>query len=252
MHSNHPVSKSQAAFLLSVDRLFEICPKVYFWTFTFKNVLPDWWYAASWQKFTTEMGHMHGRYFFGLRVIEAHPGGHGLHYHALINRRLNIHMVERIGAKYGMGHCFVGIAKRESMWYLAKYLGKAGDKLFSVRKWWKIGPFCHVKKNDIEIESEFLNAYRTIRKSRKVSMGQFQLMQKVYDHKGFRAFTKCAELLERGQVLKACKILSPNHAISEKGGLLFRPPTAARKLQYIRKSTGLPVNIIVRKENRPF
>jgi len=252
--SPFPPTKPQAAFCLSVDRLFSSCDKVYYWTFTFKNTLPDWGYAASWQGFTREMGHQHGRNFFCLRVIEAHPGGHGLHYHALLNRRLNIHMVERIGAQYGMGYCFVERATRESMWYLAKYLGKEGDRLFGVRKWWKIGPFCHVKWSDIQIESEFLNAYRQIRKGRKVSIGEYQLMQKVYDHKGFRAFLKCASLLERGQVLRACKILSPNHAISHKGGLLYRPPQSGKKLQYIRKSTGLPIpnNATVPKSNQPY
>jgi len=88
-----------------------------------------------------------------------------------------------------------------------------------------------------------------IKGSRKVHIGEYQLLEKVYHHKGFRAFTKCAELLEKGKSLKACKILSPNHSISPKGGLLYRSPKE-KKFQYI--VNGKEATMVTPKEKRPF
>src|ERR1700761_2560151 len=94
---------------MSASRMFELYPSVYFWTFTWPKCMPDWRYVYSWNDFSNALCSFMGRTLYGLRVWEIHPGeySHGLHCHALLNRRINIHIVKRLAKKYGLGHCWV-------------------------------------------------------------------------------------------------------------------------------------------------
>ena len=119
--------KTKVAFEMSVDRMFDVFTEVYMWTLTFKDTMPDWRYPVAYDMFMTELQNRHGKLIQGLRVIEVHPGGHGLHYHLLVQMRVGVRLVRQIGKKYGIGRVHVTRCNnRDQGKYLAKYLGKKG------------------------------------------------------------------------------------------------------------------------------
>lgn len=217
--------KSRVAFLLSAQMLFEHSPKsMYLWLFTFEKVYNDWEYPRLWNEFTKRL---HDLYPLacGLRVLEVHPGGHGLHYHLLINRRLSIQLVNRISHKYGIG--FTSVQK---CWdfgaalYLAKYLTKemrrGGQRLHGkIQRWGTYGPWHGVRKNSIEVKSNYMTARKEIVSDEKVVIGYEFLLRGSYTLHGRRGMALCMEYLRRGQTSSACLLVSPNIRLTKKGGI---------------------------------
>ena len=172
--------KSQVAFLLSAQKFFDWTEdRAYFWTFTFKKTMPDWWYPRSWNAFMAAMQTQYGGFLQGLRVVEVHPGGHGLHYHALFNQRISWHVIERVGARYGLGKPWVEKVEspykgegeqhdRGAALYLAKYLAKRSPLHPGMRRWATVGGFKQVRVNDIECDSVFHRNYKMIAGGRKL------------------------------------------------------------------------------------
>jgi len=162
-------SRSEAAFLLSVDRLFDCSKAVYFWTFTFKAVYHEWEYGKLWNRFmdglqTAHSGRRRGRgAFMGLRVVEPHEQ-HGLHYHALLNTRLSVDMVRRVGKRFGIGRVYVVKADRGAGNYLGKYLGKKKTFATRIRKWGAVGGFLVCRKKDIEQSSPFHRTMSSVKR----------------------------------------------------------------------------------------
>ena len=66
------MTKSQAAFRFSVDRLFDEHANVYFWTVTFAALHADWECSRRWGKFLNHLRKIVGRGWGGLRVTELH------------------------------------------------------------------------------------------------------------------------------------------------------------------------------------
>ena len=166
MRINRHVSKTSAAFLLTADRLFQEFPNsVYFWTFTWPTVMSDWRYGYSWNSFATRIRNFFGGTVVGVRVVEIHPGefSHGLHYHALVSRRLNIHIVRRIAKACGMGLCWVVKADTATKFYLAKYLTKESELSKGCRKWGTIGGFKPCTVRNLEIDSDLTRNMRWAR-----------------------------------------------------------------------------------------
>jgi hypothetical protein len=162
-------SKSQAAFIMSARKFFSTRRVVYFWTFTFKRVMPDWWYPVAWKRFCTDLhNHYHG-FCQGLRVIEIHPGGHGLHYHAILDARLSVHIVRRFGNRVGMGRVQVEVATVGAAEYLAKYLAKRNFLTKGMRKWGTIGGFKAVKARDVVIDSCYHRNQRLLGQGRQMT-----------------------------------------------------------------------------------
>jgi len=72
----------------------------------------------------------------GLRVIEWHPGtwrtfgeSHGLHIHALMSERVNIHRARKLASLCGMGFIKIRKCNPDEAKYIGKYLTKPQDKL---------------------------------------------------------------------------------------------------------------------------
>jgi hypothetical protein len=149
--------KSKVAFEFSVDRMFEVFDKVYFWTLTWPTVQPDWRYPIAYDMFMKELQHRHGGLIQGLRVVEVHEGGHGLHYHLLVSMRIGVRLLRAIAKKYGIGRVQVTQCNHINQGkYLAKYLSKGGSPLTKgMRRWGTIGGFVSSKKNDIVCDSIF-------------------------------------------------------------------------------------------------
>jgi hypothetical protein len=179
-HLRYPVSKSHAAFLMTVRQLFTDYPKIYFWTFTFKAVYHDWQYSGLWARIIKEVAyHYRGEGFFcGVRVLEAHKE-HGLHYHALLNVRIPVEMVRRIGERWGLGRIHVQRATPESAFYLGKYLTKDETKLYrGIARWATVGGYCGVKVKDVELRSNAVDAVRAF--SDKLGQLDFRLTRIIF------------------------------------------------------------------------
>lgn len=224
------MTKSKAAFLLSAQKLFDIGDKVYFWTFTFKNVYPDWWYPYHWRIFARDVGNLYGGYVCGLRVLEPHDQ-HGLHYHLLVNRRLSIHLIRRIAERVGM--FWIHVSRKSvdigTAHYLAKYLSKKGPRLHGVHKWGTFGCFRGVRVNDIVIESDYMNARRRIVGTRKVPIGWEYVLRRVHDIHGDRGMEACFKKLSDGKLASAASFVSPHIEITPKGGIRYFAPIPANR-----------------------
>jgi len=180
MKLNYPVSKSHMAFLFAVEEMFEHWPKsVYMWTFTFKDYQPDWRAMARWKEFSTWLcgdGQGSGEYplIKGLRVVEVHPGNnfhglsHGLHFHCLLNQRVNIHRVLRKCRKWDFGRVHVRKVTQEEAVYVGKYLTKGQPELLKgARRWGTINWPHACKVRNVKVESEFHRNIERVQKATK-------------------------------------------------------------------------------------
>jgi hypothetical protein len=158
-------TKSRAAFEFSVNRLLREYGKLYFWTFTFKEVpysddkaMEDW---NAYMKRVTK----HWPDLRGLRVCELHKS-HGIHFHAIVNRYLNVRVLRKLAYGTGrisgrfryldFGRNHVCVAKPESIAYLAKYMTKQyreKNGWYRRRSWGTIGGFDHTRVNDVEYDT---------------------------------------------------------------------------------------------------
>lgn len=167
MPSQRCYTRSQAAFLFSVDRLFSLNVPVYFWTFTFKEVYDESDYAWRWTAFLKGLEYAHrnrsGRGSLrGLRVVELHKT-HGLHYHMLLaggrgrgKHPLSVHIVRRVGKRFGIGIVDVQKCYDKGVGgYLAKYLAKERRFGSRIRAWGTVGSFLQCRCKDVEIDSPF-------------------------------------------------------------------------------------------------
>lgn len=161
------MTKSKAAFLLSVRHLFAQKRRVYFWTFTFRGVEDDTHAFKCWnhlatllrRKWKDDLG------VPGVRVVEVHPGGHGLHFHLLVARRLSVDEVRRLAIRSGFGRIHVQKARQNHGEYMAKYLAKSDDGLKrGCRRWGNFGSFKGTAVKDIVIESTLAENCRRVRR----------------------------------------------------------------------------------------
>jgi len=150
--------------------------KVYFWTFTFVKKMPDSYYCYRWAGFIRDVGRLYsdGIPLLGVKVTEPHrraaPGSRwrGLHFHCLVNHRVPVGEVRRIGARYGIGRVQV---KRVwnmsgSVNYLAKYMRKGfKEKKLApgIRRWSTIGGFDGVTVASVQITSPLTTACREMK-----------------------------------------------------------------------------------------
>lgn len=153
--------KSKVAFLMSAERLEEL-GRLYFWTFTFREVL-EWKVARKrWNSFLTNLKKKLPKWS-GVRVIEAHPGNHnspdgychGIHFHVLTNEWFNVNVVRRQAVACGFGKRLqVERANYGSAKYLAKYLSKKRvSGLKGWRLWQCFGGFKGTKVANLIVDS---------------------------------------------------------------------------------------------------
>lgn len=130
------------------------------WTVTMAAVHDDW---VAGQRFSRFLNHLQKAFkewkWGGVRVTEIHPGGHGLHWHLLVDIRLPVDIVRRVGACYGIGRVQVARVKQaKGVNYLAKYLSKRGPRAFGPRggpgrRWASFGAVKKTRVKDVEWES---------------------------------------------------------------------------------------------------
>ena len=166
--------KTSLAFQMSADRLFMYCNEVYFWTFTFRQVPrnDDWamWQWANLMRAFKTCFPLHK----GVRVVELHET-HGIHYHALINRRIAMDVIRRIAYPFGFGVMWVEHCDNGTAGYLAKYLTKSyrAENHFTKgrRRWGNIGRWANCKVRDLIMETSFTRSKSTLYGEKQISFG---------------------------------------------------------------------------------
>lgn len=178
------MTKSEAAFRMSAEKLFAESRRVYFWTITFREVHHDWQYAGLWNRFWRDFVDRTNFFLSGIRVLEFHEN-HGIHFHLLCNRRLPVGLVRRFGIRWGIGRVHVQIADKGAIGYLTKYLSKDTTKIFTrLNKWNCFGGFDGVKVRDIDVDSEFGRQFAKARGGRQVGYRGYLLARRQYIRNG--------------------------------------------------------------------
>jgi hypothetical protein len=152
--------KSKAAFEFTVRKM-EASGRLYFWTFTYRDVHSLKRAMGLWNEFLTVLKRRLG--FRGVRVLELHDE-HGVHFHVVTNRRFKIARILEIGARYGFGR--TGVERvtdvAGGISYLCKYLSKRrAPCLRGVRLWAAFGEIGRTRVADIVLDSPFICALRS-------------------------------------------------------------------------------------------
>jgi hypothetical protein len=151
-------ARSKAAFQFSAERLGS---KLYFWTFTYKELHELKLARELWGKCLKEIKRNFPK-LAGLRVFELHDR-RGLHIHMLTNRFIWIETMKKMGKSYGFGRIEAKRADEGSIKYLAKYLNKEREECMkSARLWSAFGDFVWCKCKDIVFDSPFTRIYRAL------------------------------------------------------------------------------------------
>ncbi len=127
------MTKSEAAFLLSCDRLAKQ-GRLYFWTFTFAEVLDLVATRKRWNHLLTLLRRQWPE-ACGLRIFELHME-HGLHVHLLTNKRIDVNEFRKLSKRSGWGRIHVMRIPKERTPYLAKYLSKERPKALKGWRLW--------------------------------------------------------------------------------------------------------------------
>lgn len=152
--------KSRAAFEFTVGKMVRNGEKLYFWTFTFRDVHSLTKATALWNQLLTVLKRKIK--FQGVRVLELHEE-HGCHFHVLTNRRYAIRQVLQYAKRYGFGRTHIEEATDviKAVRYLCKYLSKPRPKcLKRARLWAGFGDIERTRVVDIVTDSPFSRIIR--------------------------------------------------------------------------------------------
>lgn len=157
-HWEKIMTKTLAAFRFTAESFSAEYRPCYFWTFTFTTVMPDWYYCRTWALFFRQLQDLYGGLLRGVKVLEFHKT-HGVHYHCLLNVRIWVGEVRRIGKRYGIGIVHVIRARPDHVAYMAKYLEKdfhQKEQVFAkMARWGTVGGYQGTKVSNIKVEGRF-------------------------------------------------------------------------------------------------
>src|SRR5438132_898 len=145
--------KSRSAFEFTVRKMLRQNPKLYFWTFTFREVHSLKAAMQLWNEFLTLLKRKLG--FRGVRVLELHEE-HGCHFHVITNERFPIRKILALGERYGFGRIHVrGITDAaQAVSYLCKYLSKPRARcLKRARLWSAFGTIERTRVRDVLLDT---------------------------------------------------------------------------------------------------
>jgi hypothetical protein len=153
------MTKSKAAFLLSARALAKTGP-LYFWTFTFKEVLAIKATRKKWNHLLTLFLRSWPS-LQGLRVFELHED-HGLHVHTITNSYLNVNQARALAEQAGWGRIHVQAIPSNTAGYLGKYLSaKRPPCLRGWRLWAAFGKgWAPTRAKDIKSDCLFTQIYQ--------------------------------------------------------------------------------------------
>ena len=154
--------KSRSAFEFTVRKMLRQNPKLYFWTFTFREVHSLKTAMRLWNQFLTLLKRR--LQFRGVRVLELHEE-HGCHFHVLTNRRFAIRTILVFCERYGFGRVDVRQVKdvAKALGYICKYLAKLRPRcLKRARLWSAFGDIERTRVTDVLIDTPRVRLLRHI------------------------------------------------------------------------------------------
>lgn len=154
--------KSRFAFEFTVRKMLRQNPKLYFWTFTLREVHSLKEAMQSWNEFLTLLKRK--VQFRGVRVLELHEE-HGCHFHVIVNRRFRIETIMSLGKLYGFGRIDVRRVKdpNQAIGYLCKYLSKPRVRcLKRARLWSAFGKIERTRVKDVLVDTAKVRLLRRI------------------------------------------------------------------------------------------
>src|SRR5262252_4698871 len=160
--------KSRAAFEFTVRKMLRQNPKLYFWTFTFREVHSLKRSMELWNQFLTLLKRRLG--FRGVRVLELHEE-HGCHFHVITNRRFPVRKVLLMCERHGFGRIDVRRVTdaAQAISYLCKYLSKRRERcLKRARLWSAFGKIERTRVRDILVDTPKVRLLRRIMGKRSV------------------------------------------------------------------------------------
>lgn len=196
------LSASAAACYMSILYLIQNHSPCYLWTLTTAESLPDSYYGNMHSVVMRNMGTAARNGLIpanwgGVRVVEVHPGGHGLHYHWVMRGRMDISVVRGITTRAGFGRINIAqnpnktvrVVDEGAAAYLVKYLMKKGDKPMGARRWACIGTYEGVKTRDVIFDSPSIAFFRAAYRSslamgypRGKALSLAKVAQRKFDH----------------------------------------------------------------------
>jgi len=106
------------------------------------------------------------RGFIGVRVFEAHPGGHGLHCHVVTAQYWRVEVVRRLAKRAGLGRVHVAThASKKASEYVLKDLGKLrrSGGLKGRRLWAALGKSeSHLKVREVRTDGTLIRRFRSL------------------------------------------------------------------------------------------
>jgi len=154
--------KSRSAFEFTVRKMLRQNRKLYFWTFTFREVHSLKTAMGLWNQFLTLLKRK--LQFRGVRVLELHDE-HGCHFHVITNQRFSIRKILAFSERYGFGRLQVQAVTdaTEAVRYLCKYLSKARPGcLKRARLWSAFGKIERTRVKDILTDTPLSRILRRV------------------------------------------------------------------------------------------
>jgi len=142
--------------------------KLYFWTFTFREVHSLKAAMGFWNQFLTLAKRK--LQFRGVRVLELHDE-HGCHFHVITNRRFPIRTILGFSRRYGFGRMDVRPVPdvSKAIAYLCKYLSKPRPPcLKRARLWSAFGDIERTRVKDIITDTPLVRVLRRVMGKRTV------------------------------------------------------------------------------------
>ena len=160
--------KSRSAFEFTVRKMLRQNAKLYFWTFTLREVHSLKAAMQLWNQFLTVLKRSLG--FRGVRVLELHEE-HGCHFHVITNRRFPIRKILSMCERYGFGRIDVRRVTdaARAISYVCKYLSKRRERcLKGARLWSAFGKIERTRARDVLLDTQKVRLLRRIMGKRSV------------------------------------------------------------------------------------
>ncbi len=160
--------KSRFAFEFTVRKMLRQSGKLYFWTFTFREVHSQKTAMELWNEFLTLLKRK--LQFRGVRVLELHED-HGCHFHVITNQRFAIEKILQFSARYDFGRLNVKRVSdsAKAIGYVCKYLSKRRPGcLKRARLWSAFGKIERTRVKDVLTDTPMTRLLRRIMGKRSI------------------------------------------------------------------------------------
>src|SRR5438046_8167038 len=192
--------KSRSAFEFTVRKMLRQNRKLYFWTFTLREVHSLKTAMQLWNQCLTLLKRK--VQFRGVRVLELHEE-HGCHFHVITNERFRIEEILRLGKRYGFGRTNVRRVTdpAQAVSYLCKYLSKPRVRcLRRARLWSAFGKVERTRVKDVLVDTSKVRLLRRIMGKRSVEDELNGIESAVVGTKRWRPEENFRRALEKAEI----------------------------------------------------